>query len=70
MRIPTLIINILAEEQKQSHTQYSLVCLILICKSRYRAITSAYYRGVVGALLVYDTTYYDLDSGHLTEAHK
>ena len=66
MRIPTLIINILAEEQKQSHTQYSLVCLILICKSRYKAITSTYYRGAMGALLVYDTTYYDLDSTSYT----
>lgn len=29
---------------------------LLIFVHRYRAITSAYYRGAVGALLVYDTT--------------
>jgi GTPase SAR1 family protein len=48
----------------QSNNQYSLLFLVhpsslalllsLAGQERYRAITSAYYRGAVGALLVYD----------------
>ena len=33
-----------------------LIVLCVPCLSRYRAITSAYYRGAVGALVVYDVT--------------
>jgi len=33
---------------------YSLLYFYLAGQERYRAITSAYYRGAVGALLVYD----------------
>ena len=49
----------------------SSLCLILLCLcllfifNRYRAITSAYYRGAVGALLVFDiskrTTFENVD---------
>jgi len=33
-----------------------IACALAACPSRYRAITSAYYRGAVGALVVYDVT--------------
>lgn len=39
----------------ETQTSYvSLFCIGLAGQERYRAITSAYYRGAVGALLVYD----------------
>lgn len=38
-------------------TQVVIICMFFIFGlSRYRAVTSAYYRGAVGAMLVYDIT--------------